>query len=40
LMILGLIRLKLWLDLNRNFYGVYHDLPAQARVEQVEPLIW
>jgi cytochrome c553 len=32
-------RLILWLDLNSNFYGVYHDLTSQARGEHVEPLL-
>jgi len=32
-------RLSLWLDLNSNFYGVYHDLAAQARGEQVDPVL-
>jgi hypothetical protein len=32
-------RLTLWLDLNSNFYGVYHDLKAQARGEWVPPLL-
>jgi hypothetical protein len=32
-------RLVLWLDLNSNFYGVYHDLTAQARGETVPPIL-
>lgn len=30
-------RFTLWLDLNSNFYGVYHDLQAQARGQHVPP---
>lgn len=32
-------RLTLWLDLNSNFYGVYHEPAAQARGERIEPLL-
>jgi hypothetical protein len=31
--------LTLWLDLNSNFYGVYHDTDAQARGELVLPIL-
>ena len=34
-----LYRFTLWLDLNSNFYGVYHDLEAQARGERVLPIL-
>ncbi len=32
-------RFVLWLDLNSNFYGVYHALPAQADGELVAPIL-
>lgn len=32
-------RLILWLDLNSNFYGVYHDLEAQAAAAVVNPTL-
>jgi hypothetical protein len=32
-------RLTLWLDLNSNFYGVYHDPAAQARGDLVPPIL-
>jgi hypothetical protein len=32
-------RLTLWLDLNSNFYGVYHDLPCQAQGATVDPIL-
>jgi len=35
----ALYRLTLWLDLNSNFFGVYHDLERQAAGETVLPLI-
>ncbi len=34
-----LYRFTLWLDLNSNFYGVYHDLPEQARGRAVSPIL-
>jgi hypothetical protein len=30
-------RLTLWMDLNSNFYGAYHDPEKQARGELVVP---
>ena len=32
-------RLTLWLDLNSNFYGVYHEPAAQARGDLVAPIL-
>jgi hypothetical protein len=32
-------RLTLWLDLNSNFYGVYHDTERQAQGEIVPPIL-
>ncbi|MCP5526668.1 MAG: hypothetical protein H7A47_07675 [Verrucomicrobiales bacterium] len=32
-------RVTLWLDLNSNFYGVYHDLEAQAAGVVVRPVL-
>jgi hypothetical protein len=32
-------RVTLWLDLNSNFYGVYHDLQAQAHGQLVPPIL-
>lgn len=32
-------RITLWLDLNSNFYGVYHDLQAQAQGQLVPPIL-
>ena len=32
-------RITLWLDLNSNFYGVYHDLQAQAQGRYVPPIL-
>ena len=34
-----LYRITLWLDLNSNFYGVYHDLTAQAQGQLVPPIL-
>ncbi len=34
-----LYRITLWLDLNSNFYGVYHDLIAQAQGQYVPPIL-
>jgi len=34
-----LYRITLWLDLNSNFYGVYHDLQAQAQGRVVPPIL-
>jgi len=34
-----LYRITLWLDLNSNFYGVYHDLQAQAQGRLVPPIL-
>jgi len=34
-----LYRITLWLDLNSNFYGVYHDLRAQAQGQFVPPIL-
>ena len=34
-----LYRITLWLDLNSNFYGVYHDLIAQAQGRYVPPIL-
>jgi len=32
-------RITLWLDLNSNFYGVYHDLQAQAQGRLIPPIL-
>ena len=34
-----LYRITLWLDLNSNFYGVYHDLQAQAQGLYISPIL-
>ena len=34
-----LYRITLWLDLNSNFYGVYHDLQAQAQGLLIPPIL-
>ncbi len=34
-----LYRITLWLDLNSNFYGVYHDLQAQAQGQLIPPIL-
>jgi hypothetical protein len=33
----GMARLTLWLDCNSDFFGAYHDIPAQAAGQIVVP---
>ena len=32
-------RITVWLDLNGNFYGTYHDTKRQAQGERVMPVL-